>query len=116
MNKILNAVKETGAQAVHPGYGFLSENSEFVNQLDQNGVAFIGPSVSAIKGMGDKLESKRLAKEAGVNTIPGFDGIIKDEEHCVEIARQVGYPVMVKASAGGGGKGMRIAHSDTEAR
>ncbi|XP_044728177.1 propionyl-CoA carboxylase alpha chain, mitochondrial-like isoform X2 [Chrysoperla carnea] len=116
MEKILNAVKTTGAQAVHPGYGFLSENSEFVNTLEENNVAFIGPSVSSIKGMGDKLESKRLAKEAGVNTIPGYDGIIENEEHCVKIAESIGYPVMIKASAGGGGKGMRIARNNEEAR
>ncbi|KAK8734798.1 hypothetical protein OTU49_005655 [Cherax quadricarinatus] len=116
MDRILEAIKLTGAQAVHPGYGFLSENAEFVQKLEDLGVSFIGPNANAITGMGDKLESKRLAMEAGVNTIPGFDGIVKDAEDCVRISRDVGYPVMIKASAGGGGKGMRIAWNDEEAR
>ncbi|XP_067007464.2 propionyl-CoA carboxylase alpha chain, mitochondrial isoform X2 [Anabrus simplex] len=116
MGRIMEVVKETGAQAVHPGYGFLSENATFVGVLEEAGVTFIGPSVKAITGMGDKLESKRLAQAAGVNTIPGFDGIVKDSEHCVQISREIGYPVMIKASAGGGGKGMRIAWNDQEAR
>nr|XP_045607835.1 propionyl-CoA carboxylase alpha chain, mitochondrial-like [Procambarus clarkii] len=116
MDRILEAVKLTGAQAVHPGYGFLSENAEFVQKLEDLGVLFIGPNANAITGMGDKLESKRLAMEAGVNTIPGYDGIVKDAEDCVRISRDVGYPVMIKASAGGGGKGMRIAWNDEEAR
>ncbi|KAG0720708.1 Propionyl-CoA carboxylase alpha chain, mitochondrial [Chionoecetes opilio] len=116
MDKIIEAIKQTGAQAVHPGYGFLSENAEFVQKLESLGVAFIGPNAAAIVGMGDKLESKRLAMAAGVNTIPGFDGIVKDAEDCVKISRDIGYPVMIKASAGGGGKGMRIAWNDEEAR
>ncbi|KAK8381205.1 hypothetical protein O3P69_008221 [Scylla paramamosain] len=116
MDKIIEAIKHTGAQAVHPGYGFLSENAEFVQKLEDLGVAFIGPNAAAIVGMGDKLESKRLAMAAGVNTIPGFDGIVKDAEDCVRISRDIGYPVMIKASAGGGGKGMRIAWNDDEAR
>ncbi|KAL3283261.1 hypothetical protein HHI36_006409 [Cryptolaemus montrouzieri] len=116
MNKILEAVKATGAEAVHPGYGFLSENPEFVRLLEENGVGFVGPTVESITGMGDKLESKRLAARAGVHTIPGYDGIVKDADHCVQISREIGYPVMIKASAGGGGKGMRIARDDQDAR
>ncbi|KAK9879381.1 hypothetical protein WA026_006452 [Henosepilachna vigintioctopunctata] len=116
MDKILEAVKLTGAEAVHPGYGFLSENAQFVRLLEENGVSFVGPSVESITGMGDKLESKRLAANAGVHTIPGYDGIIKDADHCVQISREIGYPVMIKASAGGGGKGMRIARDDQDAR
>ncbi|XP_018322476.1 propionyl-CoA carboxylase alpha chain, mitochondrial-like [Agrilus planipennis] len=114
--KIIDAVRKSGAQAVHPGYGFLSENSSFVQLLEGENITFVGPSAEAINGMGDKLESKRLAMAAGVNTIPGFDGIIKDAEHCVEISKSIGYPVMIKASAGGGGKGMRLARNDDEAR
>ncbi|XP_047496605.1 propionyl-CoA carboxylase alpha chain, mitochondrial-like [Penaeus chinensis] len=116
MDRILDAIKTTGSQAVHPGYGFLSENADFVQQLEDIGVTFIGPNAKAITGMGDKLESKRLAMGAGVNTIPGFDGIVKDAEDCVRISNDIGYPVMIKASAGGGGKGMRIAWNDDEAR
>ncbi|XP_042857988.1 propionyl-CoA carboxylase alpha chain, mitochondrial-like [Penaeus japonicus] len=116
MDRILDAINTTGAQAVHPGYGFLSENADFVQQLENIGVSFIGPNAKAITGMGDKLESKRLAMAAGVNTIPGFDGIVKDAEDCVRISNDIGYPVMIKASAGGGGKGMRIAWNDDEAR
>ncbi|VEN39020.1 unnamed protein product [Callosobruchus maculatus] len=114
--RIMDAIKLTGAEAVHPGYGFLSENAGFVEQLESENISFIGPSANSITGMGDKLESKRLAAAAGVNTIPGFDGVVKDADHCVEIARNIGYPVMIKASAGGGGKGMRIARSDDDAR
>ncbi|EFX88799.1 hypothetical protein DAPPUDRAFT_187192 [Daphnia pulex] len=116
MDKILSVIKQTGSQAVHPGYGFLSENAEFVTILEREGVAFIGPSAHAISGMGDKIESKKVAKEAGVHVIPGFDGVVVDEDHCIQIARDIGYPVMIKASAGGGGKGMRIAWNDAEAR
>ncbi|KAJ8916292.1 hypothetical protein NQ315_016433 [Exocentrus adspersus] len=114
--KIMDAVKGTEAKAVHPGYGFLSENADFVGMLENENVTFIGPSAAAITGMGDKLESKKLAKEAGVSTIPGYDGVVRDAEHCVQIAREIGYPVMIKASAGGGGKGMRIARNDEDAR
>jgi propionyl-CoA carboxylase alpha chain len=106
---ILKAIRDTGAQAVHPGYGFLSENSIFVKALDEHGVTFIGPNESAMAAMGDKIQSKIIAKQSGVNTIPGFDGVVRDEQHALEIARSIGYPVMLKASAGGGGKGMRIA-------
>ncbi|CAH0556704.1 unnamed protein product [Brassicogethes aeneus] len=116
MSKIMDAIKKTKAEAVHPGYGFLSENATFVGMLEDENVAFIGPSAKCITGMGDKLESKRLAMAAGVNTIPGFDGVVKDADHCVEISKSIGYPVMIKASAGGGGKGMRIARNDEDAR
>ncbi|XP_023717228.1 propionyl-CoA carboxylase alpha chain, mitochondrial isoform X2 [Cryptotermes secundus] len=116
IDHIMLAVTKTGSQAVHPGYGFLSENAVFVEKLEAAGISFIGPSVEAINGMGDKLESKRLAQAAGVNTIPGFDGIVNDADHCVQIAREISYPVMIKASAGGGGKGMRIARNDDDAR
>ncbi|XP_069692302.1 propionyl-CoA carboxylase alpha chain, mitochondrial-like isoform X2 [Periplaneta americana] len=116
VERIMDAIRQTGAEAVHPGYGFLSENAAFVEKLEAEGVTFIGPSVQAITGMGDKLESKRLAQAAGVNTIPGFDGIVTDADHCVHIAKDIGYPVMIKASAGGGGKGMRIARNDDDAR
>jgi len=116
MEKILNAVKQTGAEAVHPGYGFLSENTKFVAELEREKVSFIGPNSVAIQGMGDKLESKRLATKAEVNGIPGFDGVVENADHCIELAKEIGYPVMVKASAGGGGKGMRVAYNEAEAR
>ncbi len=116
MDKILDAIKQTGAEAVHPGYGFLSENAKFAEALEAAGVAFIGPPVGAIEAMGDKITSKKLADEAGVSTVPGHMGLIEDAEEAVKIATQIGYPVMIKASAGGGGKGMRIAWNDDEAR
>uniref|UniRef100_A0A8C2AV20 Propionyl-CoA carboxylase alpha chain, mitochondrial n=1 Tax=Cyprinus carpio TaxID=7962 RepID=A0A8C2AV20_CYPCA len=116
MDAIMNAIKQTGAQAVHPGYGFLSENKEFAKRLAAEGVSFIGPDTHAIQAMGDKIESKLIAKAAKVNTIPGFDGVVKDAEEAVKIAGEIGYPVMIKASAGGGGKGMRIAWNDEETR
>ena len=116
IDKIMDAIKQTGAQAVHPGYGFLSENSKFAEALDAAGVAFIGPPVGAIESMGDKITSKKIAQEAGVNTVPGYMGLIADAEEAVKISNEIGYPVMIKASAGGGGKGMRIAWNDTEAR
>ena len=116
IENILAAVKATGAEAVHPGYGFLSENSKFAEALQNAGVAFIGPPVKAIEAMGDKITSKKLAMAAGVSTVPGHMGLIDDAEHAVKIAKEIGYPVMIKASAGGGGKGMRIAHNDAEAR
>jgi propionyl-CoA carboxylase alpha chain len=116
IDKILQACKETGAEAVHPGFGFLAENAGFVEALEAAGLVFIGPPVKAIAAMGDKIESKRLAAEAGVNTVPGHMGLIEDAEEAVRISRQVGYPVMIKASAGGGGKGMRIAADDAAAR
>ncbi|XP_072513608.1 propionyl-CoA carboxylase alpha chain, mitochondrial [Salminus brasiliensis] len=116
MDAIMEAIRQTGAQAVHPGYGFLSENKEFARRLAAEGVSFIGPDTHAIQAMGDKIESKLLAKAAKVNTIPGFDGVVKDAEEAVKIAGEIGYPVMIKASAGGGGKGMRIAWNDEETR
>ncbi|KAM5288914.1 propionyl-CoA carboxylase alpha chain isoform 8-T8 [Ctenodactylus gundi] len=116
MDAIMEAIKKTRAQAVHPGYGFLSENKEFARCLAAEDVIFIGPDTHAIQAMGDKIESKLLAKKAKVNTIPGFDGVVKDADEAVRIAREIGYPVMIKASAGGGGKGMRIAWDDEETR
>ncbi len=116
IDKILAAVKQTGAEAVHPGYGFLSENKAFAEALDKAGVAFIGPPAGAIEAMGDKITSKKLASEAGVSTVPGHMGLIADADEAVKISNKVGYPVMIKASAGGGGKGMRIAWNDEEAR
>ncbi|XP_015252438.1 PREDICTED: propionyl-CoA carboxylase alpha chain, mitochondrial [Cyprinodon variegatus] len=116
MEAIMEAVRLTGAQAVHPGYGFLSENKEFAKRLAEEGVTFIGPDTHAIQAMGDKIESKLIAKAAKVNTIPGFDGVVKTADEAVKIAQQIGYPVMIKASAGGGGKGMRIAWNDEETR
>nr|XP_002131318.2 propionyl-CoA carboxylase alpha chain, mitochondrial [Ciona intestinalis] len=116
MPVILDAIKATGAQAVHPGYGFLSENKEFAKTLAANNVAFIGPDTFAIDAMGDKIKSKLIAKEAGVNTIPGYDGVVENVEDAVKIAEEIGYPVMIKASAGGGGKGMRIAWNEKETR
>ncbi|EPX85166.1 acetyl-CoA carboxylase biotin carboxylase subunit [Salipiger mucosus] len=116
IDKIMQAIKDSGAQAVHPGYGFLSENPKFADALEAAGVAFIGPPKGAIEAMGDKITSKKLAKEAGVNTVPGYMGLIEDAEEAVKISQEIGYPVMLKASAGGGGKGMRIAWNDEEAR
>ncbi|XP_041646249.1 propionyl-CoA carboxylase alpha chain, mitochondrial [Cheilinus undulatus] len=116
MDAIMEAIRVTGAQAVHPGYGFLSENKEFAKRLAAEDVTFIGPDTHAIQAMGDKIESKLIAKAAKVNTIPGFDGVVKTAEDAVKIAQEIGYPVMIKASAGGGGKGMRIAWNDEETR
>ena len=113
---IVAAAKGAGAEAVHPGYGFLAENAPFAEALAAAGVVFIGPGVEAIRAMGDKLESKRLAIKAGVSTIPGHDGILDDADQAVDVARGIGYPVMVKATAGGGGKGMRVAHDEAELR
>ncbi len=116
IDKVMQAVRDTGAQAVHPGYGFLSENPKFAKALEAEGVAFIGPPVGAIEAMGDKITSKKIAQEAEVNTVPGYMGLIEDADEAVKISNQIGYPVMIKASAGGGGKGMRIAWNDAEAR
>ena len=116
IDKIMGAIKQSGAQAVHPGYGFLSENPKFAEALEAAGVAFIGPPKPAIEAMGDKITSKKIAQEAKVNTVPGYMGLIEDAEEAVKISNQIGYPVMIKASAGGGGKGMRIAWNDDEAR
>ena len=115
MDKIIAACRQTGAEAVHPGYGFLSENEEFSRRLEEAGIKFIGPKAYSVGKMGDKIESKKLALEAGVNTIPGYNDAIEGPERAVEIAREIGYPVMIKASAGGGGKGLRVAHNDHEA-
>ena len=113
--KIIAACKQTGAQAVHPGYGFLSENSGFAKRVEEEGIIFIGPKHHSIAAMGDKIESKKLAGKAGVNCIPGVNDAIETAERAVEIAKDVGYPVMIKASAGGGGKGLRVAFNDKEA-
>lgn len=115
-DNIIEACKTSGAEAVHPGYGFLSENAEFAERLTQENVEFIGPSASAIRSMGDKITSKQLAMEAGVPIVPGHTGVIADAKEAVTIANDIGYPVMLKATAGGGGKGMRIAHNDKECR
>ncbi len=116
IDKIMDAIRATGAEAVHPGYGFLSENMNFAAALEKEGVAFIGPPSGAIEAMGDKITSKKIAAEAGVSTVPGYMGLIKDADEAVKISGEIGYPVMIKASAGGGGKGMRIAWNDDEAR
>ena len=116
IEKVMNAIRQSGAQAVHPGYGFLSENSKFAEALDAEGVAFVGPPVGAIESMGDKITSKKIAQEAAVSTVPGYMGLIEDADEAVKISNEIGYPVMIKASAGGGGKGMRIAWNDDEAR
>ena len=116
IEKVMDAVRQTGADAVHPGYGFLSENKVFAEVLEAENVTFIGPPASAIESMGDKITSKKLAQDAGVNIVPGFMGIIDDADEAVKISNEVGYPVMIKASAGGGGKGMRIAWNDEEVR
>ena len=116
IKKVISAVKKTNAQAVHPGYGFLSENAKFAKSLSDIGVTFIGPPENAIESMGDKITSKKIAQEAGVNTVPGYMGVIKDENEALSISEKIGYPVMIKASAGGGGKGMRIAWNDSEVK
>ncbi|MAY86959.1 MAG: acetyl/propionyl-CoA carboxylase subunit alpha [Pseudooceanicola sp.] len=116
IDKVMEAIRASGAEAVHPGYGFLSENAKFAEALDAEGVAFVGPPVKAIKAMGDKITSKKIAQEAGVSTVPGYMGLIEDADEAVKISNEIGYPVMIKASAGGGGKGMRIAWNDEEAR
>ncbi|MFT4027366.1 MAG: acetyl/propionyl/methylcrotonyl-CoA carboxylase subunit alpha [Novosphingobium sp.] len=115
-DKIIEACKATGADAVHPGYGFLSERESFRKALDEAGIVFVGPPANAIAAMGDKIESKKLAMEAGVNVVPGYVGVIEDTEHAVKISNEIGYPVMMKASAGGGGKGMRLAYSEQDVR
>ena len=116
MQAILAACRKTGAEALHPGYGFLSENAAFCEALEAAGIVFIGPKPEAIRAMGDKIASKKIAAEAGVSTIPGFMGLIEDADHAVRVAAEIGYPVMIKASAGGGGKGMRIAWNEQETR
>ncbi|MEH6756707.1 MAG: acetyl/propionyl/methylcrotonyl-CoA carboxylase subunit alpha [Parasphingorhabdus sp.] len=114
--KIIQACKDTGAEAVHPGYGFLSERTSFAQELADNDIAFIGPPINAIAAMGDKIESKKLAEKAGVSVVPGHIGEIDDTEHAVRISSEIGYPVMMKASAGGGGKGMRLAWNEKDVR
>ncbi|MCG2593783.1 acetyl/propionyl/methylcrotonyl-CoA carboxylase subunit alpha [Ramlibacter sp. XY19] len=114
-DKIIAAAKQTGAQAIHPGYGFLSENEGFARRVEEEGITFIGPKHYSIAAMGDKIASKKLAKEAKVNTIPGYNDAIETAEQAVQIAKDIGYPVMIKASAGGGGKGLRVAFNDKEA-
>ena len=116
IEKIIDACKKTGAEAVHPGYGFLSERAAFCQALKDNGIVFIGPNVHAIEAMGDKIESKKFANAAQVSTVPGYLGVIEDAEQAVKISDEIGYPVILKASAGGGGKGMRIAHSRDEVK
>ena len=115
MDTIVDVCKASGAQAVHPGYGFLSENPLFQKALQDNNIDFIGPNNKAIIAMGDKIESKKLAREAGVSTVPGYMGEVDTTEEVLKISNEIGYPVMIKASAGGGGKGMRIAFNDEEA-
>ncbi len=116
IDHVIQACHDSGAEAVHPGYGFLSENAEFAERLSKAGVVFIGPTPHAILSMGDKITSKRLAQESGVNTIPGYTDVIENADHAVAIAHEIGYPVMLKATAGGGGKGMRVARNDEECR
>ena len=116
IDKIIQACKDSGADAVHPGYGFLSENSLFRDALDEAGIIFIGPGKKAIESMGDKITSKLIAEKAGVNCIPGYTDVVRDADHAVEISAGIGYPVMLKASAGGGGKGMRVAWDDADCR
>jgi propionyl-CoA carboxylase alpha chain len=116
IDNVMAAIKSSSAQAVHPGYGFLSENAKFAEALEAAGVAFVGPPKGAIEAMGDKITSKKIAQEAGVSTVPGYMGLIADADEAVKISNEIGYPVMIKASAGGGGKGMRIAWNDEEAR
>ena len=114
-DRIIDAAKKTGAQAIHPGYGFLSENEDFARRVEEHGLVFIGPKHHSIAAMGDKIASKKLAQQAKVNTIPGYNDVIESPEAAVTIAKDIGYPVMIKASAGGGGKGLRVAHNDAEA-
>jgi propionyl-CoA carboxylase alpha chain len=116
IDKVMEAIRQTGAEAVHPGYGFLSENPKFADALEKAGVAFIGPPKGAIEAMGDKITSKKIAKDADVNTVPGHMGLIEDAEEALKISEEIGFPVMLKASAGGGGKGMRIAWNAEEVR
>lgn len=113
-DKIIDAVRQTGAEAIHPGFGFLSENPGFAKRLEEEGIGWIGPNAFAIEAMGDKISSKKLAAEAGVSTVPGHMGLIESPEEAVKISREIGYPVMIKASAGGGGKGIRVAENDKE--
>src|SRR3546814_19696149 len=115
-DRIIEACKATGAEAVHPGYGFLSERTSFAEALAKENIAFIGPPVNAIAAMGDKIESKTLAQEAGVKVVPAFVGEIRDTDHAVDISNEIGYPVLMNASAGGGVKSMRLASDEKEVR
>src|SRR6185437_12629783 len=114
--RIVAACKETGAEAAHPGYGFLSENEDFAAAIEAAGIVFIGPSPSAIAALGDKIAAKKIAQQAGVSTVHGHLDTSTDDEKAIAVAREIGYPVMIKAAAGGGGKGMRIAQSDADLR
>ena len=116
IEKVINAAKSSGSEAIHPGYGFLSENSKFADALLKSKIAFIGPPKSAIESMGDKITSKKIAQESGVSTVPGYMGLISSAKEAVKISKEIGYPVMIKASAGGGGKGMRVAWNDQDAK
>lgn len=116
MDRILDIAKKTGAQGIHPGYGFLSENAKFVDLCEQAGIKFIGPTAYSMNAMGDKINSKKIATDAKCFIIPGYQGEVADENEAVRLANEVGYPVMMKASAGGGGKGMRVAYNDAETR
>lgn len=114
IEKIISVAKQAGVDAVYPGYGFLSENAEFIARLEKDGIGFIGPNAQAVRSMGDKITSKNIAKKAGVNIIPGCQDVIKDEKHAVKVAKEVGFPVILKASAGGGGKGIRVVYEESE--
>lgn len=116
MDRVMEVCRKTGAQAIHPGYGFLSENAKFADMVEKQGIVFLGPTGASMDAMGDKIHSKKLAKDAGVHTIPGFEGEVADEDEAARLGTEIGYPVMIKASAGGGGKGMRIAYNDAEVR
>jgi propionyl-CoA carboxylase alpha chain len=114
MDRVMEVCHRTGAQAIHPGYGFLSENAKFANLVEEQGIVFLGPTGKSMDAMGDKIHSKKLAKQAGVHTIPGFEGEVGSEDEAARLGTEIGYPVMIKASAGGGGKGMRIAYNNDE--
>ena len=116
IEKIINAAKKTNSDAIHPGYGFLSENPQFVKKLSNTKIKFIGPNIEAIQIMGDKIKSKKLAIKAKVNTIPGFNDVIRDYTHALSVSKDIGFPLMIKASAGGGGKGMRIVKNEKEVK
>ena len=114
IEKIISVAKQSGADAVYPGYGFLSENAEFIARLAKEGIGFVGHNANAVRSMGDKITSKNIAKKAGVNTIPGCQDVIKDGNHAIKVANEIGYPVILKASAGGGGKCIRVVYKEEE--